>query len=706
MDGISWSTTLRKQKGGAGVGGLFTVHDASSGSSRDDNYTNYVEVQGSAPASSASGNGSATQPSPRRLQELRGVHRPSEKKSGRASKGRKSAPLCSYHRTASLLGGRVDCSGVAVVAVAGSALLLLLCTVAGTALLLRCVQRSHRHRQGERRSSPAVDPENHDNNDGPALLPKPIRKHAAGPQPYSYRELAAAAGNFAASRRIGRGGCGSVFRGYLAEQDRHVAVKLFSAAKERGRREFDAEVSVMSQLRHRNVVRLVGWCDDGRKGLLLAYELAPGGSLDRSLHDPERFLTWPERYRIALGLGSAILYLHTECEHCVVHGDIKPSNIMLDASGGARLGDFGLARLVDHGAEPDTTQVVAGTVGYVDPEFVSDRRRCAESDVYSFGVVLLEIASGGRPAASPGSGKRQKKDEAAVLLNRVRDMRSGYPHFYYEDIDDRKHSVAVYRRSLLVWCMRKRFGEETQGPMLLHTELCSSGPRRYSRGELAAATQGFAEEERIGRGGFGPVYRGYLGDLHRMVAIKVLSQGSSVQGAKESREVMLVYEFVLNGSLDKHLYDPRRVLPWSDRYRIALGVGSAILYLHTECQHCVVHGDIKPANIMLDASCNAKLGDFGLASLVDHEADPQTTQVVAGTLGYIDPEFVNSRRPSAESDVYSFVVLLEIACGRRPTSTQFRSLEERAYGDLSGEVSIREESPDETEYHTSSTGMK
>jgi serine/threonine protein kinase len=107
------------------------------------------------------------------------------------------------------------------------------------------------------------------------------------------------------------------------------------------------------------------------------------------------------------------------------------------------------------------------------------------------------------------------------------------------------------------------------------------------------------------------------------------------------------------------------------RYKIALGVGSAILYLHTECEQCVVHGDIKPPNIMLDASHNAKLGDFGLARLADHEADLQTTQIVAGTLGYIDPEFVNSRRPSAESDVYSFgVVLLETACGRRPTSTQ------------------------------------
>lgn len=92
-------------------------------------------------------------------------------------------------------------------------------------------------------------------------------------------------------------------------------------------------------------------------------------------------------------------------------------------------------------------------------------------------------------------------------------------------------------------------------------------------------------------------------------------------------------------------------------------------YLHTECDRRVVHGDIKPANVMLDASGNAKLGDFGLARLVDHGAEPLTTQVVAGTVGYIDPELVNGLRPSTASDVYSFgVVLLEIACGRRPTS--------------------------------------
>ncbi|GJM99023.1 hypothetical protein PR202_ga16082 [Eleusine coracana subsp. coracana] len=286
---------------------------------------------------------------------------------------------------------RVDCSGVAVVVVAGTALVVLLCAVAGTVLLLRCGHKRNRREGRESTGGIAVDPEDYDK-DMPDSSPPELVRRAAGPRPSSYGKLAAAAGNFAESRRIGRGGCGAVYRGYLADQDRrHMVVKVLSAGsyggEQAGRREFDAEICVMRQLRHRNAVRLVG-----------CWRLE--AALDKSLHDPEKkLLTWPERYRVALGLGSAILYLHTECEQRVVHGDIKPANIMLDASRkNAKLGDLGLARLVDHGDEPQTTQMVAGTVGYVDPEFINDQKRCAESDVYSLGVVLLEIASGERPA--------------------------------------------------------------------------------------------------------------------------------------------------------------------------------------------------------------------------------------------------------------------------------------------------------------------
>ncbi|CAN6361319.1 unnamed protein product [Urochloa humidicola] len=236
-----------------------------------------------------------------------------------------------------------------------------------------------------------------------------------GPRRYRYQELAAATGNFAEEEKLGRGGFGNVYRGNLGDQDRPVAVKMFSAeASAQGRKAFEAEVKIISRLRHRNLVQLLGWCDS-RRGLLLVYELVPEGSLDRHLYSS--FLTWSERYTIILGLGSALRYLHTEWDQCVLHGDIKPSNILLGSSRSTtKLSDFGLARLVDHGAGPRTTQVVMGTAGYIDPEFIRSRQPSTESDVYSFGVVLLEIATGRRPEMM------EHPDRAIPLLEWVWDL--------------------------------------------------------------------------------------------------------------------------------------------------------------------------------------------------------------------------------------------------------------------------------------------
>ncbi|KAI7749649.1 hypothetical protein M8C21_010525 [Ambrosia artemisiifolia] len=120
-----------------------------------------------------------------------------------------------------------------------------------------------------------------------------------------------------------------------------------------------------------------------------------------------------------------------------------------------------------------------------------------------------------------------------------------------------------------------------------------------------------------------------------------------------------------NGSLDFHLFGKKSPLEWSVRYKIATGLASALLYLHEEWEQCVVHRDIKTSNIMLDSGFNVKLGDFGLARLMDHELGPQTTGL-AGTLGYLAPEYVTTGKASKESDVYSFgVVALEIASGRK-----------------------------------------
>uniref|UniRef100_A0ACD5YLC4 Uncharacterized protein n=1 Tax=Avena sativa TaxID=4498 RepID=A0ACD5YLC4_AVESA len=166
---------------------------------------------------------------------------------------------------------------------------------------------------------------------------------------------------------------------------------------------------IISRLRHRNLVQLLGWFNGGDDGdLLLVYELMPNGSLDAHLYKPDHVLPWTVRYEVALGLGSALMYLHQDTEQCVVHRDVKPSNIMLDASFNAKLGDFGLARFVCNGRGSLTTGA-AGTLGYMDPKCVFSGSASMESDVYSFGVVLLDITCCRRPAVV------RDDDEGAVI---------------------------------------------------------------------------------------------------------------------------------------------------------------------------------------------------------------------------------------------------------------------------------------------------
>ncbi|PWA78735.1 concanavalin A-like lectin/glucanase domain-containing protein [Artemisia annua] len=216
-----------------------------------------------------------------------------------------------------------------------------------------------------------------------------------GAKKFSYKELARATSNFAEREKLGEGGFGGVYKGFVKEMDSYVAVKRVSRESHQGVKEYASEVKTISQLRHRNLVQLVGWCHE-KKELLLVYEFMLNGSLDSHLFYNKSMLRWPVRYNIAKGLGSALLYLHAEWEKCVVHRDIKSSNVMLDSNFNAKLGDFGLARFVDHDKGSQTT-VIAGTMGYMAPECVMTGQASRETDVYSFGVVALEIACGRKP---------------------------------------------------------------------------------------------------------------------------------------------------------------------------------------------------------------------------------------------------------------------------------------------------------------------
>ncbi|XP_047335719.1 L-type lectin-domain containing receptor kinase IX.1-like [Impatiens glandulifera] len=254
-----------------------------------------------------------------------------------------------------------------------------------------------------------------------------------GPRKFTFRELRKCTNNFSEDGKLGEGGFGGVYRGLLSDSNEEIAVKRISKGSKQGIKEYVSEVKIISQLRHRNLVQLVGWCHDQAE-LLLVYEFMPNGSLDRSLFEGIPMLTWKARYKIAQGLASALLYLHEEWEQCVVHRDIKSSNVMLDSNFNAKLGDFGLARLVDHELGSQTT-VLAGTMGYLAPECVTTGRASKESDVYSFGMVLLEIACGRRPVqlkAEPSKvrlvewvwdlyGKHKVLDAADKTLDNVYD---------------------------------------------------------------------------------------------------------------------------------------------------------------------------------------------------------------------------------------------------------------------------------------------
>uniref|UniRef100_A0A0A0K2P7 Protein kinase domain-containing protein n=1 Tax=Cucumis sativus TaxID=3659 RepID=A0A0A0K2P7_CUCSA len=229
-----------------------------------------------------------------------------------------------------------------------------------------------------------------------------------GPKRFAYKELVKATNNFSQEGKLGQGGFGGVYKGFVTELNMEIAAKKISSTSKQGKKEYISEVNIISRLRHRNLVQLVGYSHE-RGHFVLVYEYMPNGSLDSHLFGKKSRLSWPLRYKIAHGIASALLYLHEEWEQCVVHRDIKSSNVMLDSNFNAKVGDFGLARLVDHGLRSPTT-VVAGTMGYLAPESLLTSKASKESDVFSFGVVALEIACGRKAV------EHNKEEEEKISL--------------------------------------------------------------------------------------------------------------------------------------------------------------------------------------------------------------------------------------------------------------------------------------------------
>ncbi|CDP17268.1 unnamed protein product [Coffea canephora] len=236
---------------------------------------------------------------------------------------------------------------------------------------------------------------------------------AYGPHRFKYKDLYIATKGFREQELLGEGGFGRVYKGVMPTNRVEVAVKKVSHHARQGMRGFIAEIISIGRLHHRNLVPLLGYCR--RKGeLLLVYEFMSNGSLDRFLfNQPKRTLNWNQRFRVIKGVASALLHLHEEWEQVVIHRDVKASNVLLDGDLNGRLGDFGLARLYDHGTLPQTTHV-AGSFGYLAPEYSRTGRATTKTDVYAFGAFLLEVACGRRPI-----DPRAVPEESIILVDWV-----------------------------------------------------------------------------------------------------------------------------------------------------------------------------------------------------------------------------------------------------------------------------------------------
>ncbi|WVY93086.1 hypothetical protein V8G54_032174 [Vigna mungo] len=213
-----------------------------------------------------------------------------------------------------------------------------------------------------------------------------------GPVNYKYNDLKAATKNFSAENKLGEGGFGAVYKGTLKNGKIVAIKKLVLGKSSKMEDDFEGEVKLISNVHHRNLVRLLGCCSKGEERILV-YEYMANSSLDRFLFGAKGSLNWQQRYDIILGTARGLAYLHEEFHVSIIHRDIKTGNILLDDDLQPKIADFGLARLLP-GDRSHLSTKFAGTLGYTAPEYAIHGQLSEKADTYSYGIVVLEIISG------------------------------------------------------------------------------------------------------------------------------------------------------------------------------------------------------------------------------------------------------------------------------------------------------------------------
>jgi len=242
---------------------------------------------------------------------------------------------------------------------------------------------------------------------------------------YDFSQIKEATGNFSSENKLGQGGFGPVYKGLLPG-GLEVAVKRLAACSVQGLLEFKNEIQLIAKLQHKNLVKLLGCCIQGDQEKMLVYEYMQNKSLDIFIFDINRGgqLNWSMRLHIVDGVAQGLLYLHKHSRFCVVHRDLKASNILLDSDMTPKISDFGIARIFSSNMMESNTTRIVGTHGYISPEYAFDGVCSIKSDVFSFGVLVLEIISGKRTTGFyPYDGKLYNLISYAWKLWRVGEWR-------------------------------------------------------------------------------------------------------------------------------------------------------------------------------------------------------------------------------------------------------------------------------------------
>ncbi|KAM1346310.1 hypothetical protein ACFX13_036376 [Malus domestica] len=310
-------------------------------------------------------------------------------------------------------------------------------------------------------------------------------------------ELEKATNKFSSQRVLGEGGFGRVYHGIM-EDGTEVAVKVLTRdnLNQNGDREFIAEVEMLSRLHHRNLVKLIGICIEGRTRSLV-YEIVRNGSVESHLHGVDKVngpLDWEARMKIALGAARGLAYLHEDSNPRVIHRDFKASNVLLEADFTPKVSDFGLAREATEGSHHISTRVM-GTFGYVAPEYAMTGHLLVKSDVYSYGVVLLELLSGRKPVdMSHPPGQENLVTWARPLLT----SREGLQQLVDPalagtyDFDDMAKVAAIASMCVHPEVTRRPFmGEVVQALKLIYNDTDETGGDCYSQKESSVPDSDF-----------------------------------------------------------------------------------------------------------------------------------------------------------------------------------------------------------------------